>query len=96
MRFEYDFYKNAKNIQKHGIDFEEAITVFEDPLLLFYEDTSDSQEIQTVAIGISNNDRYLLVVHCIREEYEEKDIIRIISARKISYSERGRLETLRL
>jgi hypothetical protein len=95
MKFEYDPEKNSQNIKKHGVSFEEAITVFADPHLLFLEDHSDSNEVRTIAIGESSIRRQLFVVHCSRSGKEHEEIIRIISARKTTKAERVRIEELR-
>jgi uncharacterized DUF497 family protein len=64
--FEYDEEKNKKNIQKHGIDFEEAATVFWDPLLQIQSDQGNYTEERFIAIGRSSSSRELFVVHCYR------------------------------
>jgi hypothetical protein len=95
MKFEFDPRKNSQNIIKHGIEFEEAITVFADPLLLLLENGDGADEVRTIAIGESLKKRQLLVVHCIRSGGQNEEIIRIISARKTTRSEKKRIEKLR-
>ena len=88
MRFEWDDNKAESNILKHGITFEEAVTVFADPYLLFTEDSKNSdREEREWAIGESENGSILVVVFTMREEK-----IRIISARKATKRERKRYE----
>jgi uncharacterized protein len=78
MRFDWDNNKAESNILKHGITFDEAITVFADPYLLFTEDFNPSgQEEREWAIGEAENGSIIVVVFTIRGEQ-----IRIISARK--------------
>ncbi len=77
MRFEWDDNKAESNAAKHGITFEEAVTVFADPDLLFTEDTQHSQgEEREWAIGITESGLLVVVVFTMRGEQ-----IRIISAR---------------
>ena len=84
MRFEWDPRKAKANLRKHGVSFEEAITVFNDPRVVFKLDTGHSeQEDRYWAIGISGNARILLVCHC----YRINDVVRILSARKATSAE---------
>ena len=86
LKFEWDDCKNKTNIEKHGISFEEASSVFQDDdaLIITDEDHSESEE-RFVLIGFSYKANLLVVCHC----YREKDsIIRIISARKADRKER--------
>ena len=84
LTFEWDPQKAKSNIEKHGVSFEEASTVFRDPLSLTINDPLHSTgEVRMVQIGISHKDRLLVVVHT-----ERGDNIRIISARKATKKER--------
>ena len=84
MRFEWDPAKAAGNIRKHGISFDEAVTVFRDPLALIFDDTTHSeQEHREIIIGISTLRRMILV--CFVERLE--DVVRIISARPATRQE---------
>ena len=69
--------KAAKNWHKHGVRFEEAATVFEDPLFVLVE-ASRKDESREAAIGFDTTGRLLYVVHI---EFEAS-VIRIISARR--------------
>ncbi len=90
MRFEWDKAKNRANIKKHAVSFEEAQTVFFDPLAKVAADPDHStSEDRLIAIGHSSLQRVLLVVHCFRGS---DSTIRIISARKLSKSERQQYE----
>lgn len=63
MRFEWDNNKAKSNFNKHGISFEEAVTVFADPYLLFTEDSSHSdREKREWAIGEAENGSVLVVI----------------------------------
>ena len=83
--FEWDEDKNEDNIKKHGISFEEAMTVFDDDNALYKPDVDHSEEEERfIILGFSINPRLLVVCHCYRES---EAVIRIISARKATKSE---------
>ena len=86
MRFTWDPRKATANIRKHGVSFEEAATVFADPLALAVEDVVDSG--RTVLIGLSDRLRVLLTVYSDIDD----DTVRIISARRATSHERRRYE----
>jgi uncharacterized protein len=87
--FEWDTEKAESNLQKHGVSFEEAATVFFDPLSLTIPDPLHSYgENRSVTTGLSNQERQLVVVHS-----EGDDRIRIISARLTTASERKKYES---
>ena len=84
MRFEWDPAKAASNIRKHGVSFDEAVTVFRDPLAFIFDDTTHSeQEHREIIIGMSTLRRMILV--CFVERLE--DVVRIISARPATRQE---------
>ena len=84
LTFEWDAVKAQENLRKHGVSFEEASTVFGDPLSLTIEDPLHSEEEDRfVTIGESIRRRILVVVHT-----ERGDTIRIISARRATSRER--------
>ncbi|NET58086.1 MAG: hypothetical protein F6K47_18605 [Symploca sp. SIO2E6] len=88
MHFEWDDNKAESNFIKHGISFEEAVTVFADPYLQFTEDTKHSEvEEREWAIGEAENGSMIVVVFTMRG-----DQIRIISARKATKRECRRYE----
>ena len=84
--FEWDENKNNINIRKHGVSFNEALTVFSDKnALLVTDDEHSEDEERFIILGLSKNLRILVVCHC----YKESDsIIRIISARKANKYEK--------
>jgi uncharacterized DUF497 family protein len=87
--FEWDPPKNRSNIEKHGVSFEEASTVFQDTLSLTIDDPLHSiDEERLILIGMSQKNRILVVVHT-----ERGDNIRIISARKTTKNEREYYES---
>jgi hypothetical protein len=86
--FEWDRDKAAVNLEKHGVSFEEAATVFDDPLADSYQDPDHSKEEQRfLTFGFSLEGRPLVVGHCDRE-----DRIRIIHARPMTRRERRQHE----
>lgn len=85
--FEWDSAKAASNIKKHEVTFEEARSVFFDEFALqFLDDESGADEDRFLMLGMSNESRVLVVCHC---ERGDGDVIRIISARKATTSERN-------
>lgn len=86
--FEWDERKAKINLDKHGISFDEARTVFNDPMLLTYPDEyhSDDEE-RLISIGYSSRQRILLVVHTEQNTNDEL-LIRIISSRRATAIER--------
>jgi len=92
MRFEWDAYKNQANKIKHGVSFEEAETVFDDKDAIFLLDENHlPDEERFIIIGLDSLFRELMVCHCYRGD--EGDVIRIISARKATKSEKRLYET---
>lgn len=90
--FEWDVSKARANLKKHGISFEEAKTVFNDPLLLTYpDDFHSATEERLISIGYSSQQRLLLVVHTERDARDEL-LIRIISCRRATAVERRTYE----
>lgn len=86
-RFDWDPGKARENLRKHGVSFEEAQTVFDDEQALLLDDPDHSVgEQRFVLLGLSAPLRVLLVVHSYRED---DAVIRIISARKATRSERA-------
>ena len=83
--FEWDDKKAEANLEKHGVSFDEASTVFYDPYALVIEDIDHSyDENRFVIVGVSSTARTLTVCHCYRATNE---LIRIISARKATTGE---------
>lgn len=85
MRYEFDWdpAKAASNIAKHGVSFEDAMSVFLDPLALSRpDDGSGFDEERWITIGQSIDMKVLLVVHTYVEISDALAVIRIISARR--------------
>jgi uncharacterized DUF497 family protein len=90
LRFEWDKRKNASNLRKHGVSFEEAETVFYDDRAIFQDDPDEDDEDRFILLGLSAGLRTLVVCHCYRED---DSVIRIISARKAHREERRDYDT---
>lgn len=89
VEFEWDPDKERSNIERHGVDFTEAATVFGDPLELTISDPDHSVgEFRFLSIGHSVRNRILAVSYTERE-----DLVRIISARTASPKERRQYES---
>lgn len=88
LKYEWDSKKASNNIIKHGISFEEAITIWNDELAAFFHDPFHSiTEDRYIMIGYSNKNNLLLVSFT-----DRNNKIRIISARKATKSERKKHE----
>ena len=92
--FEWDESKARINERKHGVRFDEAVLVFDDPFALFLQDRVEGGEIRWQAIGRSSALMVVLVAHAIREQ-DTDEVIRIISARRATRKERTRYEQSR-
>jgi uncharacterized DUF497 family protein len=85
LRFEWDPKKASSNEKKHGVTFSEAQSVFDDEDALVIPDPDHSKvEERFIILGMSNQDRALVIVHCFRAE---GTVIRIISARRAGTKE---------
>jgi uncharacterized DUF497 family protein len=86
--YEWDAEKAKRNLQKHGVTFEDAATVFLDRLALTFPDPDHSSgEDREITIGRSRRHQAVFVSHCQRG-YR----VRIISARKTTRGERNQYE----
>ena len=89
MEFEWDPEKAERNLDKHGVDFHDAATVFGDPLAITFDDPDHSDdEDRYLTFGTSKNGRLLIVSHCDRGEKT-----RIISARQATPTVAGSMKT---
>jgi hypothetical protein len=87
--FSWDPQKAIINFEKHGVSFEESATIFSDPQGLDWEDLAHAaQEKRYKRLGTSINGNILLLVYTVRRSRDEKETIRIISARRASRKER--------
>jgi len=84
MKFEWDPRKAAANLKKHGVTFQEAATIFGDPLAITFQDPDHSEgEERQMTFGVSIQKRLIVVSHT-----QRKDRTRIISARLMDRKER--------
>jgi len=82
--YEWDSRKADRNLRKHGVAFDEAVTVFRDPLALTYDDPDHSlDEHRFITVGTSTRQRLLFVAHADRGDNR----IRIVSARRTTRGE---------
>lgn len=86
MLFEWDSDKDEINQSKHGISFETATQVFFDPNLITTSDNDSKCEERWQTVGSIGNYSVLLVIHTYRDK-DGAEIIRLISARKLSKGE---------
>jgi uncharacterized DUF497 family protein len=95
IRFEWDPMKARTNQRKHGVSFEDAMHVFQDPDALFEKDRIDEAgEQRWKAVGLAGGVIMLIVIHTIREE-DQDEIVRLISARRATRKERNDYEQTR-
>lgn len=88
MRFEWDEGKNRLNLKRHKIRFETASLVFDDPNAVTITDRAhDDEEERFITLGRLKDIVILFVVHTEREA-DGEEVIRLISARKATPSER--------
>jgi len=91
--FEWNENKARLNRKKHGVSFEEAKTIFNDPFqITFLDEFHSTEEERQISIGLSGRRRVLLVVHTERDQSGDLVIICIISARKATPSEQKTYE----
>ena len=85
LRFEWDKRKSETNLQKHGVSFDEAKSVFydEDARVITGPDRSRTED-RFIIIGLSRILRVLVIAHCYRQD---DSVIRLISARKATKTE---------
>jgi uncharacterized protein len=84
MRFDWDENKAVSNLSKHGVSFEEAKTVFDDPLYVdFYDPAHSDEEDRYLIVGESSQRRLLIASYT-----ERGNLIRLISAREVTRTER--------
>ncbi len=95
MDFEWDYKKNAANLRKHDIPFEEAVKVFDDPRHLTTLDRVVADETRFHTTGQLGKEIIILVVHTYRKR-DATMVARIISARRASRKERAVYEKTKI
>ena len=91
MLFSWDSNKAEANFQKHGVSFEMAQSVFDDPFHLSILDTKSRSEERWITMGIAADTQTLVVVHTYLDT-KNSEIIRLISARKATRKEKKQYE----
>ena len=90
--YEWDPEKERTNRRKHGISFATVLPVFEDPLALTTRDGDEHGEERWRIIGSVGTHDLLFVSFKVREEHDGSETVRLISARRVTRSERRRYE----
>jgi len=85
--FEWDSEKASSNLKKHGISFDEAVHVFNDPNHISRQDRFENGEFRWQTIGLVGGCIVVLVAHTVKHD-DSGEIVRIISARKATKNER--------
>ncbi|EJW11612.1 hypothetical protein A33M_2971 [Rhodovulum sp. PH10] len=88
--FDWDPAKAASNLVKHGVAFDEAMTVFRDPLALSVLDPDSADEERWITLGSAATGNLLLVVHTWADIGRHRTVVRIISARRPTRNEAQR------
>jgi uncharacterized protein len=81
--YEWDEAKNQANIAKHGVSFEQAVQIFEGPVVTVEDNGPGHGEIREISVGVASGVRYLTVVHT-----DRSGVTRLISARRATPRER--------
>ena len=87
MSFEWDEKKNQRNIRLHGIRFEDALKIFDGPVLTEIDNRYSYEEVREFSLGLLHGIVVLMVIHT-----ERGEVTRVISARKATRKERERYE----
>jgi len=91
--FEWNATKTISNLRKHGVSFESATTVFNDPLMLSIPDLEHSEkEERWLTMGLTQNRKTLVVIHTYQEITQDAVNVRIISARPATKQEQRQYE----
>jgi uncharacterized protein len=92
-QYEWDKIKAATNLHKHGVSFELASTIFNDPQLLTVGDLEHSEaEERWFSIGLASNGAILSIVYLWSESDPATTKIRLISAREATREEKRSYE----
>ena len=86
MHFEWDRAKAKANLRKHGVDFADAVSVFDDALAVTIEERGESEE-RWITMGVDSLGRLLVVAYTWRD-----CVLRVISARIATRRERRQYE----
>ena len=91
VKFEWDEAKAISNKRKHGVSFEYAVHVFEDPFALVEQGRIEGGEYRWQTLGLVEGVILLLVAHTVQDD-DEDEIVRIVSARRATRKERTRYD----
>lgn len=91
MQFEWDLQKAKRNLAKHGVAFEVAELVWDDPAHIVVSDRHKAGEERWHAIGLIRDAVILAVIHAYRIR-DGEELVRIIGARRATRAERNRYE----
>ncbi len=91
-RFEWGPAKAQSNLKKHQVSFEIATRVFTDPFAVVGQDRIENGEHRWQTLGIVDGYLLLLVAHTVRDDEDDTEVIRIISARRADPKDRKRYE----
>ena len=88
MKYEWDAMKSLENVQKHGVSFDEAVEVFDDPFLISILDRRfDYYEERWITIGTVRKHMIIVIGHLYSVTEDGEEVIRIITARKATGKE---------
>jgi uncharacterized DUF497 family protein len=92
--FEWDPAKAKANLRKHGVSFEQAVTIFLDPRAVsIFDHDHDEQEERWITVGTATQGNVLLVVHTFFESaHDQEYTVRVISARRATKREQRQYE----
>jgi uncharacterized DUF497 family protein len=95
--FEWDVRKAVANVQKHGVSFEIAATVFKDPAAMsLFDQKHSGDEDRWITLGLDNRGQLLVVCHTWRETESGAASCRVISARKAGRKEAAQYRNAQL
>ena len=93
--FEWDLKKARSNRTRHGVSFEEAAAVFQDPrMLTLFDGTHSTHEDRWITLGLSAAGRLLIVNHTFPQKMTDHIPVRIISSRKATTRERRQYQEI--
>ena len=90
--FTWDAQKSPANLRKHGVEFEIAALVFSDPFARLAQNQIVAHERRWQTTGATGDGRVLVVAHTIEDDTDDSELIRIISARFATRSEKRAYE----
>jgi hypothetical protein len=95
VKYEWNDKKAKSNKVKHGVAFDEATSIFDDPFhLSVFDKRYDDYEERWITIGLTSKDRVIVVAHVYFFDEDGNELMRIISARKSTKKEREQYEKI--